>query len=89
MKPVGRVTQDLAGGLLTGPLVDFVFVNKMPIAVLGTPVVSHGPATHAAATMVEGSTFVKADGIPICIVGHMASCGDALSTGSDNVFCKE
>lgn len=85
MPGVGRVGQDAAGDVLTGPLVPKVRVNGKPIAVIGTPVSGHGLPPHNSPKMSQGSSKVRAGGIPICRAGDKASCDHALSPGSPNV----
>lgn len=85
MPGIVRVNQDTAGGLITGSgLQDFVKLDGMQWAVLGDVVAPHGTVPHAAATMVQGSAFIKINGIPACIAGNAASCGD-VATGSPDM----
>lgn len=85
--PVGRCGVDLVSGvpLLTPPKPSRVFVNGMPIAVVGTKITPHGKAPHAASKMAMGSPTVQAGGLPVCGTGHLASCGHTLLAKS-NVF---
>lgn len=79
------------GGRLTGPLTNSVFINNMPVAVIGCQVMPHpccgseGCDGHCSARMVEGSNTVFANNIGIVRSGDMASCGH-VSTGSSNVY---
>ena len=84
MPGIVRATQDTAGGLITGILAPTVFVNGKPVACLGAAVAAHGAGSHANATMVEASSKVYANGIPVCRAGDKASCGDP-ATGSTTV----
>lgn len=84
-KNIGRVKLDSAGGLLAKALIPNVFVNGLPIAVVGTPVTGHGKAPHSAPTMAKGSPNVRAGGIPVCGTGDVATCGHPLISTS-NVF---
>jgi uncharacterized Zn-binding protein involved in type VI secretion len=84
-KNVGRVTVDVAGGVLSTPLVPNVFVNGKPIAVVGTLITPHGKNPHAAAKMASGSPNVSAGGRPVCGNTDIASCGHPLVSTS-NVF---
>lgn len=81
-KSVGRVTVDIAGAVLSAPLVPNVFVNGKPIAVVGTPITPHGKVPHTGATMAEGSPNVFAGGKPVCGSTHLASCGHPLVSTS-------
>ena len=84
-KSVGRVKLDTAGGLLTTPLVPNVFVNGMPIAVVGTVIAYHGRSPHDVSKMAIGSGNVYAGGLPVCGSGDLATCGHPLISSS-NVF---
>lgn len=57
-------------------------VNGLAIARLGDPVTSHGDSPHNSAVLVQASSTVFAEGIAICRVGDLASCGHAISSGS-------
>lgn len=86
MPGIARVNQDSAGGLITGNLAPTVFINGSPIAVKGAAVQGHGSGTHAG-PVLDGSSFdVFANGIAICRVGDLASCGHAITSGSSTVF---
>ena len=78
-----RATVDTAGGII-GPTQAWVRIDGLPWATVGSAVASHGSDAHAAATMIEGATFLKIDGIPVCHQGNAASCGH-VSTGSGPV----
>lgn len=84
-KNVGRVGQDIAGGLLKSPLVPNVFVEGKPIAVVGTPITPHGKSPHNAPVMSKGSPNVFAGGRPVCGSTDLASCGHPL-TSTSRVF---
>ena len=84
-RSVGRVRLDTAGGLLNTPLVPNVFVNGLPIAVVGTIVSHHGKTPHDAVKMAIGSGNVFAGGLPVCGAGDAATCGHLLVSTS-NVF---
>lgn len=85
MPGIARVSQDTAGGLITGNLAPTVFVNGKPIAVLGAAITGHGSGPHAAPTLVQGSATVFAHGQPVSRAGDTASCGHA-ATGSSDTF---
>jgi uncharacterized Zn-binding protein involved in type VI secretion len=50
-KNIGRIGDFVGAGTLTGPLAPNVLINGQPIALVGTPVSSHGTGLHAAAVM--------------------------------------
>lgn len=85
-KGAARVDIDVAGGVIIGILAPTVFVNGTNISVIGDPVAGHGLPPHDAPVMVTGSSTVFANGIPVCRLGDVASCGDAVSPCSGNVF---
>lgn len=82
MHGIARITQDSAGGVITGALQDFVTVQGTLWAVLGDAVQPHGTGAHASPVMAQGSSFVRINGIPVCREGHLASCGHASSGSS-------
>lgn len=81
-KNVGRVEQDIAGGVLMTPIVPNVFIEGKPIAVVGTVVTPHGRSPHDVVTMIQGSPNVYAGGKPVCGTGDLASCGHPLVSTS-------
>jgi uncharacterized Zn-binding protein involved in type VI secretion len=83
-KNVGRIGDLVGAGALIGPLAPNVLINGQPIALVGTPVSSHGTGVHAAAVMTGAST-VLVNGIPVVGTGDVATCGDVLIATS-NVF---
>lgn len=65
-----------AGGIIrTGANTQVRFKGN-PLAVIGCPIDSHGSGPHQGARMVTGFPGVTIQGIPICIAGSVASCGD-------------
>lgn len=86
MPGIARVNQDSAGGLITGNLAPTVFINGKPIAVRGATVQSHGLGSHASPVLDGSSLVVFANGIPICRIGDLASCGHPITSGSSTVF---
>lgn len=84
---VGRCGLDTVGQwpLLNPPTPSRVFVNGRPIAVVGTKVTPHMKGIHQVSTMKQGSTTVKAGGLPVCGTGHMSDCAHTLISSS-NVF---
>jgi uncharacterized Zn-binding protein involved in type VI secretion len=81
---IARKSLDSAGGAQLAGGQDFVFINGIPVVLLGDPVTPHGDGPHAGPVMVEASSFVFINGIPVCREGNAASCGHTTS-GSDFV----
>lgn len=74
---------DSAGGTqLAGGQSEFI-VNGQPVVVLGDPVAGHGEPPHTSPTMVQGSSWMTWNGIPVVRAGHLASCGHS-TTGQSN-----
>ena len=71
---------DSAGGAQLNGGQSFFSVESQPVVLLGDPITAHGLPPHAAPTMVEGSSWMTLNGVPVCRQGHLASCGHA-STG--------
>lgn len=86
MPGASKVGESIAGGLVSGPGADSVFIEGVPLSVVGDLIASHGVALHAAAEMVSGSTIVIADGRPACKEGDLASCGHPVTFGAFCVF---
>lgn len=76
---------DSAGGIIQPTQVGVTF-NELPVAVVGCAVTGHGGPPHNAASMVQGSAIFKINGIPVCLAGMLASCGDR-ATGRPNFTC--
>ena len=85
MPGAARVNVDTAGGTIIGNLAPTVFVNGAPIACKGAQIAPHGKSPHDAPVMSGSSSTVKANGIPVCRAGDVATCGHAAS-GSSNVI---
>lgn len=75
---------DTCGGAIIATATK-TFVNGILVARLGDAVETHGTGPHAAATMVEASSTIFAEGIAVCRQGDHASCGDSVTTYSPNV----
>ena len=77
-----KCNEDTAGGTIL-PAQVFTRIEAGPWAVVGCPVASHPPCpddpAHCAASMAEGSSFVRIDGVPVCRAGDSASCGHAAT----------
>tara|TARA_A100001015_G_C14488672_1_gene518357 strand:- start:201 stop:467 length:267 start_codon:yes stop_codon:yes gene_type:complete len=86
MPGVSRVGVDTAAGTITGPGASTVFVNGSKVSLIGDSVAAHSPGgIHNSATMVEGSSDVKAEGTGVVRAGDAASCGHT-ATGSSDTF---
>ncbi len=82
MPGIAVVGKDSAGGAQLGGGNDFFKVDGALAVVLADPVTPHPPPNTppiAAPSMVQGSSFFKLNGIPVCIAGNQASCGHATS----------
>lgn len=80
-----RRYRDHARGLLLSGSNHHVIVNGSPAATRGTRVAGHGRGKHRSPTMVQASSTVFINGIPVCRQGDSASCGHR-TTGSSNVI---
>ncbi|CAH1665845.1 MULTISPECIES: PAAR domain-containing protein [unclassified Chelatococcus] len=86
MPGIARRPTDAAGGNHMSGAQHTVFAEGAEVVVLGDLVQPHGPPPHSPPpAMVEASSTVFINGIPICRAGHLASCGHA-TTGSSTVF---
>lgn len=66
------------GGILLPGTQDKVFYKGNPVATVGTPVAPH--PGHIGAVMIQGSTKVFINGVPVVFAGCKASC-DHTATG--------
>lgn len=83
--PASVVGVDSAGGgLITGDLQPHVQINGRSWGVFGASIASHGASPHDSATIAQGSTFVRLNGVAPAALGFAASCGHTL-TGSAHV----
>lgn len=64
-----------------------VFANGKGVTRVGdySPVHTCGDSSHDS-VMAQGSPTVFVNGIPMCRIGDLHSCGDKAGTGSPNVF---
>lgn len=74
---------DTAGGVIKPGPNTKVFYHGNPVAVVGCEVTPHGNGQHQGAVMITGSAKVFVTGIPVCMAGSLASCGDR-ATGRPN-----
>lgn len=87
MTAIAIIGVSTAGGLLTSNTVPCkVKVGGKEVALKGCNVAPHGNGTHAAAT-VQATTQSKVTvgGVPIVLVGDIATCNDAVAGGSTKV----
>ena len=84
MPGISRVGIDKADtGLINSNGQSFVKVENAFWAIVGDGIASHGSSPHDAATINQGSTFVKINGVAASLAGNTATCGHIL-TGSAN-----
>lgn len=74
--PVIGINGDLAGGAVTATTARTI--QGLPVLRIGDPVASHGTGSHAVATMAQGSARMIVEGIGVCRMGDLATCGHAL-----------
>ncbi len=86
--PCARVGSDLvgAGTIINTNGISTVKVGGQTPATLGDAITPHGSGSHSAATMVEASATVFAQGIGICRQGDAASCEHTVATGDTTVL---
>jgi uncharacterized Zn-binding protein involved in type VI secretion len=87
-------TSTVNGGAITGPG-DTGLINGVTVSVVGDLIATHpaapfGPGFHTGATVTQGSSVVKANGIPVSYIGSLCSCGHQIDAGgSTNVTVPE
>lgn len=72
------------GGLVISSPQDFVTVDGVLVACIGSQIADHGSGGHNSALVAEGSSFVSIDGMVVAFALALASCGHSLS-GSAHV----
>ena len=83
MPGICRNGVDAAGGALIKTQ-STVKANGSYVIVHQDPVTGHGPAPHAAPTMIAGvNQNVKIGGITVCNEGDLATCGHPASGSPD------
>lgn len=91
MPSVARIG-DNAGGAISGPCSNNVFVNGRSASLLGDSVVPHPPYTkypnphQVGPRIVSGSGTVFVNGRPLVRIGDSVSCGHSVASGSGNVI---
>ncbi|CAO3451838.1 hypothetical protein [Azospirillum argentinense] len=71
---------DSAGGAQLAGTAPWYRIDGQAVVVQGDPVAGHGNAPHGAPVMVEGESWFRVAGVPVCRAGHAASCGH-VTTG--------
>jgi uncharacterized Zn-binding protein involved in type VI secretion len=74
---IAGVNQDIAGGKVTATATKLT-VGGIPVLRVTDAVESHGLGAHAAAVMAVGSSALMVEGLFVCRMGNIASCGDAV-----------
>lgn len=82
----GRLSSDIAGGMIIGQQITNVYINGLIPAALGDPVERHGSGRHKRAVMVSASGNVIANNCMVARQGDSASCGHSLVSGSPDTF---
>lgn len=62
-----------------------MLVNGLMVAKVGDPVATHPSGTggyHVGAVLATGSSIMKVNGVPVCRIGDLASCGHPIDLGS-------
>ena len=70
--------KDRAGGKQAEQANDWFRLDDDPVVTVGDTVEPHGTHTPAS-TMVEGESWFRVGGRPVCRAGHKASCGHATT----------
>jgi uncharacterized Zn-binding protein involved in type VI secretion len=72
--------KDRAGGAQEKEVNTFFRVGGEPVVVIGDTVAPHGDPPHSPAPkMVEGTSWFRVNGKPVCRAGHKAGCGHATT----------
>jgi uncharacterized Zn-binding protein involved in type VI secretion len=74
-------------GLITGTEGQTTYGDGDIVAVVGDSIATHGPPPHVGATMIQGSPDTFVNGLPLCRVGDMASCGCHVTNGDFDTYC--
>lgn len=88
MPAIARL-DDVVGGISSAKLIPTAtktFVNGKLVIRLGDLIASHGTNEHIAATMIEASSTVFAEGIAVCRLGDKASCDHVITSASPDSF---
>ena len=86
MTNVAVISVSTAGGVLSANAGSCkVTIGGKEVELSGCTVAAHGPGAHAAATVTATESKVTVGGIPIVLEGDVATCGDAVASGSSKV----
>jgi uncharacterized Zn-binding protein involved in type VI secretion len=90
MHGVARRHLDTAAGLQIGVGQTWITVEDQLWIILGDVNTPHMPRPHTPGgdNMVQGSSWISIDGIPVCREGHLAGCGHP-TTGSQFMFLSD
>jgi uncharacterized Zn-binding protein involved in type VI secretion len=90
MHGVARRNTDVARGAQIGANQTWITVEDELWMILGDVNQPHGVRPHVPGPdlMVQGSSWVTIDGIPVCREGHLAGCGHP-TTGSQFMFLSD
>lgn len=86
MPNVSLTNFDAAGGTIRPSGQIILSVSGNLVAVIGDPVDSHGKDEHRSPVMAQGSTKFTVSNIPICLMGHVATCGHGATGGNPKFF---
>ncbi len=89
MPGAARAGVDQCQGLIIGPGVPTVLINKEPASIVGDAVASHGETPHTKAVIVSGSSsvFIGPTFAPATVQDiSIASCKHKVTSGSIDVF---
>jgi uncharacterized Zn-binding protein involved in type VI secretion len=90
MHGVARRNADVAHGSQIGANQTWITVESQLWMILGDVNQPHGQSPHVPGPdqMVQGSSWITIDGIPVCREGHLAGCGHP-TTGSKFMFLSD
>jgi uncharacterized Zn-binding protein involved in type VI secretion len=90
MHGVARRNVDTAAGAQIGVGQTWITVEDQLWIILGDINQPHQPRPHLPGgdNMVQGSSWITIDGIPVCREGHLAGCGHP-TTGSQFMFLSD
>lgn len=74
-------------GIITGQLGIDQYCDTDLVSCVGDSIEPHGPPPHVDAVMVQGSPDTFVNGLPLCRLNDLASCGCHVIIGSLDTFC--
>jgi uncharacterized Zn-binding protein involved in type VI secretion len=95
MPQVSRLSDiNSAGGSVDGGVANSVLCEGQPVAVVGSSLSPDSDCLpigmpHCSPVIVQGSSTVFAEGIPVAFVGSANDCGHSMATGASTVFVAE